>query len=146
MEHESNSVRSLAFLLLASSARVERRLDQELSNIKGVSFSEYQLLAALEASHESTATRVSLAQDVGLTPSGVTRALKPLEKIGLVKTTKDARDARRSLAKLTKAGAVLVEDATAAVNSVLEGLGPLASLKKADRAQLEGWLEPLSRA
>ena len=146
MESEPHSVRSLAFLLLAGGARIERKLDQELSRIKGISFSEYQILSALEASHESTAPRVSLAQDVGLTPSGVTRALKPLEKIGLVTTMKDARDARRSLAKLTKAGTVLLEDATSAVNSVLATLAPLADLKRAERVQLAGLLEALSHA
>ncbi len=144
MGNDSHSVQSLAFSLLAGSARIERKLDRELSNIQGISFSEYQILVALQSSHESTATRVGLADAVGLTPSGVTRALKPLEKIGLVNTLKDARDARRSLAKLTKAGERLVNDATVSVNSVLAGVDQLAGLTKSQRVQFSALLEPLS--
>jgi len=40
---------------------------------------------------------VDLAAAVGLTPSAVTRALRPLEKLGCVATQKSERDARRSL-------------------------------------------------
>lgn len=145
MDTELPTIRSLTFLLLAGAARIERSLDLELSRIKGISFSEYQLLAALQASHGSSATRVALAGAIGLTPSGVTRALKPLEKIGLVTTIKDARDARRSLAELTPAGAELVEDSSAAVDSVLMGLAPFADLGVAERASLAKILGGLAR-
>ena len=99
------------FTLLKTASRIERRLDRALSCTKGVSFTEYHLLNELQNKYSGAATRVDLADAVGLTPSAITRALKPLEKIGLVVTQKSERDARRSLAKLTTIGSELLKDA-----------------------------------
>ena len=118
MDMETN--RSTVFGLIAAASRVERRLDVQLSNIKGISFSEYQLLDALGSAAGGSATRVSLAASVGRTPSGVTRALKPMEKLGFVETIRDERDARRSLATLTFSGTELLSDAVGVVNDTIE--------------------------
>lgn len=118
--------------LLDSVARIERRLDRVLSYTRGVSFTEYHLLLKLSRLYEGTATRVDLAKAVGLTPSAVTRALKPLEKIGVVVTRKSERDARRSLASLTPAGEQLLADSQIAVRDVIAEL-PLEAL---DRDQM----------
>jgi len=112
----------LLFTLLETADRLERRLDRTLSNTRGISFREYLLLRALSRAHQQAATRVDLAAAVGLTPSAVTRALRPLEKLGCVDTQKSERDARRSLASLTAAGAGLLDDAQGAVNDLLTGL------------------------
>lgn len=101
----------LVFALLKTASRIERRLDRALSCTKGVSFTEYHLLNELQEKYKGSATRVDLAEAVGLTPSAITRALKPLEKIGFVITKKSERDARRSLATLTAAGSDLLQDA-----------------------------------
>jgi len=101
----------LIFTLLKAASRVERRLDRVLSATKGVSFTEYHLLNVLHEKHSGSATRVDLANAVSLTPSAITRALKPLEKIGFVVTEKSDHDARRSIASLTRAGRELLEDA-----------------------------------
>ena len=146
MKEKGTSTRSLIFELLASSARVGRRLDQQLGNISGISFSEYQILAALKASHKGAATRVQLARDVGLTPSGVTRALRPMEKIGLVETLKDERDARRSLATLTAAGLRTFKNADEVVNDTIDALAPAGDLSPARHAQILAWLEALADA
>ncbi|MFK7731662.1 MAG: MarR family winged helix-turn-helix transcriptional regulator [Pseudomonadales bacterium] len=108
--------------LLEVSAKVERKLDRSLSVIRGVSFSEYRLLRALSEQYEATATRVDLAEAVGLTPSAVTRALKPLEKLHYVKTQKSERDARQSLAKLTPSGQQLLSDSQGIVKDVVSTL------------------------
>ena len=100
------------FTLLKVAARIERRFDRVLSATKGVSFTEYHLLKELRDQHGGAATRVELAGAVGLTASAITRALKPLEKIGLVVTQKSEHDARRSIASLTPAGEELLDDAT----------------------------------
>ena len=73
-------------------------------------------LRALADAPNAWASRVDLAHAVGLTPSGVTRALRPLEKLGLISTAKSKRDARLALASLTPAGQELVDDASAVVN------------------------------
>lgn len=101
----------LIFTLLKAASRIERRLDRVLSATKGVSFTEYHLLNVLQEKHSGAATRVDLANAVSLTPSAITRALKPLEKIGFVVTKKSDHDARRSIASLTSAGGELLDDA-----------------------------------
>jgi len=102
---------NLIFTLLKAASRIERRLDRVLSATKGVSFTEYHLLTVLHEKHKGSATRVDLANAVSLTPSAITRARKPLEKIGFVVTEKSEHDARRSIASLTSAGSELLQDA-----------------------------------
>jgi len=137
--------RELVFGLLDAAAVLERHLDTVLSNIKGISFSEYRLLAALEREHDSTATRVGLAGAVGLTPSGVTRALRPLEKLGFVETIRDARDARRSLATLAEGGVELVSDAHGVVNDTIAQFSALDSVNDGDRALVAQLVTQLAR-
>jgi DNA-binding MarR family transcriptional regulator len=62
--------------------------------------------------------RVDLAMAIGRTASGVTRLLRPLEKIGLVSRNSSERDARVSLVTLTNAGAEKLSDATITVNEI----------------------------
>ncbi len=121
------------FALLDAADRVRHRLERGLSNIKGISFTEFQLLSALERFPGAAATRVDLAAEVGLTPSGVTRALKPLEKQGMVTTVKAARDARRALATLTEEGLELVADARGVVDDVLDDMDVIDTLRPVDR-------------
>ncbi len=136
METKDIDAKDMALGLVDAAASITRKLNGGLSMIKGISFSEYQLLAALQERPKSTATRVDLAAAVGLTPSGVTRALKPLEKIGYVETIKDGRDARKSLAALTKEGEELVSDANGVVNDTLEQLSAFDSMSGRSRQQL----------
>ena len=131
--------------LLHTAAVLTKRLDLSLSSIKGISFSEYQLLVALASRPGATATRVALAESVGLTPSGVTRALKPLEKLWFVETSKDERDARRSLATLTTAGQELATDAAGVVADVLDGIAALDGLSDRERARFVTLLDELAR-
>lgn len=134
----------LVITLLDAAATLTRRLDASLSTIKGITFSEYQLLSALRDRHAAAATRVDLATAVGLTPSGVTRALRPLEKLGFIETAKDARDARKSLAKLTAAGLELVQDADGVVQDTVDDLDALTSLDEDTRAELAELMRRLS--
>ena len=72
--------------------------------------------------------RIDLAQKLGLTASGITRLVAPMEKIGLVEKEANPRDARVSLVKITKAGETILADASISLEqksqSVLEGLDP----------------------
>lgn len=141
MNTEMNQRESLVFALLETADRVERRLDSTLSNTRGITFREFLLLRTLARSHQQAATRVDLAAAVGLTPSAVTRALRPLEKLGYVVTHKSDRDARRSLATLTSQGVTLLHDAQGAVNDVLADL----TIERANFAELLDFLERLAR-
>jgi DNA-binding MarR family transcriptional regulator len=122
--------KSLAFDLLNAAGYLERRLDRALSGIRGISFSEYRMLRVLAARPGARAMRVELAEAVGLTPSAVTRALKPMEKLGLIETLKSDRDARRSLACLTSSGQELLSDAEGVVRDVMVGM-PIEALGEA---------------
>ncbi len=101
--------------------RLERRASAALSSIKGISLAEYRILRALSDAPNAQASRVALADAVGLTASGVTRALVPLEKIGYVETVRDDRDARKALASLTEAGIELVSDASGVLDDHTAG-------------------------
>ncbi len=107
---------------LETAYALERKLDRALSSTKGISFSEYRLLKVLSQANSGGYPRIDLANGVGLTASAVTRALKPLEKIGLVSTERSVRDARQSLAVLTPAGQSLLDDAQCILQDALHEL------------------------
>ncbi|HZW59352.1 MAG TPA: MarR family transcriptional regulator [Woeseiaceae bacterium] len=108
--------------LLESAALLERRLDRSLSGARGISFSEYRLLSALADAGPGGCARIDLAGRVGLTASAVTRALRPLEKLGVVATERNERDARQSLAVITAAGTALLADARGVLRDALGSL------------------------
>jgi len=113
-------------------ATLSRRLDSALGSHHGISFADYQLLLQLQRAPGGRLRRVDLADCVGLTASGVTRSLLPLEKIGLVTRQSDPRDARVGYASITETGAELVTNATVVVDNVSRN-----ALGGPARAQLE---------
>ncbi len=118
-EHEGQK---FALTFAAAWNRLERRLDNNLGSIKGISLAEYRLLHALLIAPRHRASRVDLAHAVGLTASGVTRALRPLEKLGMVSTIKSERDARLAIATLTPTGQTLVKDASGVLNDTMASI------------------------
>ncbi|GJM08098.1 MAG: hypothetical protein DHS20C11_03740 [Lysobacteraceae bacterium] len=108
----TTSLPSQFVLALASLQRVAlKRVDRHL-NIHGISFTEFIVLRALAAEGDHTLRRIDLAEEVGLSASGITRVLAPMAKIGLIKKELNPRDARVSLVKLTAAGRSIFEDAS----------------------------------
>ena len=91
-------------------------------NMHGISYTEYRVLNYLSLAPEMTLSRIELARRVGLTASGITRMLAPMEKIGLVGKEAHPRDARKSLVKLSKAGKQIQEDASVTYDHVASGL------------------------
>ena len=122
MNNSTSKEQTLSLNFAAAWNRLERRLDSSLGSIRGISLAEYRLLRALADAPNSQASRVDLAQAVGLTPSGVTRALRPMEKLGIVSTLKSKRDARLAIAALTPAGRELVDDASGVVDDTMKVL------------------------
>lgn len=122
MSAQSSGPLALALALAVASGYLERRLDASLGAIRGISFAEYRLLRALGDAPGAQASRVELAHAVGLTPSGVTRALQPMQKLGIVSTLKSKRDARLAIAALTPAGRDLLNDASAVMNDTMATL------------------------
>jgi len=113
---------TLALAFATTWNRLERRLDKSLGAIRGISLAEYRLLRALGDAPDSQASRVDLADAVGLTPSGVTRALRPMEKLSIVSTVKSKRDARLAIAALTPAGRELLNDASSVVDDTMRAV------------------------
>src|SRR6476661_9589239 len=99
-------------------AALSRRLDSSLGSLHGISFADYQLLLNLQRAPGGRLRRVDLAEKLGLTASGVTRSLLPLEKIGLVGRQSDPRDARVGYAIITPTGSELVLNASVVVDNV----------------------------
>lgn len=122
MKTQKTTEQSLALTFADAWRRLERKLDNSLGSIKGISLAEYRLLRALGDAHNAMASRVELSQIVNLTPSGVTRALRPLEKLGIVSTQKSERDARLAMAALTPAGHELLADASAVVDDAMQAI------------------------
>jgi DNA-binding MarR family transcriptional regulator len=100
------------FRLCRAYSTLTRRFDSSLGSFHGLSFADFMLLSSLGRAPGTRLRRVDLAERLGLTASGVTRALIPLEKIGLVKRQPDPRDARIGYAVLTPAGAKLLANAS----------------------------------
>jgi DNA-binding MarR family transcriptional regulator len=139
MNTELSSEQTLALAFSAAWNRLERRLDKSLGAIRGISLAEYRLLRALGDAPGSQASRVDLAEAVGLTPSGVTRALRPMEKLSIVSTVKSKRDARLAIAALTPAGRELLDDASGVVDDTMNTLlkrSPEIAEKIADLTEL----------
>lgn len=108
----------LCLRLARAHAVLIRRFDSMLGSYHGISFGDYQLLRHLGRAPAERLRRVDLAERLGLTASGVTRALLPLEKIGLVVREIDPRDARVGFAAITPSGRELLDNATAVVDLI----------------------------
>jgi DNA-binding MarR family transcriptional regulator len=93
-----------ALRLVRAQAALVRRFDSRLSGLHGVSLADFTLLLRLGQAPGGRMRRVDLAEALGLTASGVTRGLAPLERVGLVTREADARDARVTYASLTATG------------------------------------------
>jgi DNA-binding MarR family transcriptional regulator len=94
-------------------AAATRRLESSLGGHHGLSFAELRLLRTLAAVPDRRMRPTDLAAELEVTASGVTRAVLPLEKRGIVKREPDPGDARANRVVLTPAGLTLATDASA---------------------------------
>jgi len=115
-----NSSEDLEFCLRLTRAyaTLTRRLDNALSSLHGLSFSDFMILYYLGRAPEFRLRRVDLAERLGVTASGVTRSLLPMEKLGLVLRQPDPRDARVGYASLTDAGQQLLKYALTSIEPI----------------------------
>jgi len=89
---------------LRAHAAIRRQLDRELVTEHGLTISDFEVLYRLSKAPDRMLRRVDLAQNVLLTPSGITRLLDGLESCGFVKKEACKSDARVVYAKLTDKG------------------------------------------
>lgn len=145
MNKAGSPEQALALAFAGAWNRLERRLDHSLGAIRGISLAEYRLLRALGDAPGSQASRVDLAQAVGLTPSGVTRALRPMEKLGIVSTVKSKRDARLAIAALTPAGREVLDDAAGVVDDTMKSILKRSPQVAKHAGSMTGLLEEIGR-
>ena len=101
---EESSTRSLFVILNALlSARLSKKVGIRLS-IHGISLNEFLVMDYLASQPDRGVPRLELAEHVGLSASGITRLVAPMEKNHLVKKESSSRDARQSLIALTETG------------------------------------------
>lgn len=91
-------------------ANLLKQIDNQLS-LHGISFSEFLVMHHLNNAPNKQMRRVDLADNIGLSASGVTRLLNPMEKIKLVQKEINPRDARVSLVKLSEVGEQIYSEA-----------------------------------
>lgn len=101
----------LLIKLVALHSKIQRLLVGPLS-CHGISLTEYLVLRQLHQSPNKKLRRIDLAQQVGISASGVTRLLNPMQKVGLISKEEVARDARVSLVTLTSTGENILKDAS----------------------------------
>ncbi|MCP1298178.1 MarR family transcriptional regulator [Chryseobacterium sp. S0630] len=87
-------------------------------SVHGLGFNDFVILYVLYSSSESRMRRIDLAEKIGLTASGVTRLLNPLEKIGLVSRETNERDARVSYVVITPNGKKIFEEAKLSAENI----------------------------
>ena len=107
---------------LRSHAAITRQLNVDLLNEHGLTLSDYEVLLVLARSEGGMMRRVDLAEGVLLTASGITRLLDGLQNSGYVEKAFCASDARVSYAKLTDAGRVKFDEASATHRAGIEEL------------------------
>lgn len=130
---DDRQTQQLIATLGALQVKLQKRLGAALS-VHGLSLTDYSVLEQLNSAPQQNLRRNDLAERVGLTPSGITRLLNPLEKIGLVEKGSNPRDARVSLVTLSVAGRRVYQEASTAFNAAAQPL--FAPLTKAQRSQL----------
>jgi DNA-binding MarR family transcriptional regulator len=121
MEREFNqgdAALDFCLRLARAQAAMVRRLDAALGGHFGIGFGDFMLLSHLAKAPGGRLRRVDLAERQGLTASGVTRTLLPLEKNGLVGRQPDPRDARVGYAVITATGHELLDNATVTAREV----------------------------
>ncbi len=87
---------------------LNNRFDRGLG---GLGFNEFLILYYLDQAEDQKLRRVDLADKVGMTPSGVTRLLLPMEKVHYVESGPAEEDARVRFVSSTAAGREKLKEA-----------------------------------
>ncbi len=114
---------NLSKILTENSRRFNGGLD-------GLGFNEFVILYYINESTDKKIRRIDLADKMGLTASGVTRILAPMEKIGLIKREIAPRDARVSFVTITPSGSRNLSETLEKTIPFFEEIFPHSKLKK----------------
>jgi DNA-binding MarR family transcriptional regulator len=128
---------SATFLILNEllASRLSKRIGNHLG-VHGLSLAEYLIMHHLNSSPVKAMPRIELAEYIGMSASGITRLLAPMEKNKIVEKEANPRDARQSLVKLSKTGQRLFKEASITFGHVADSL-----VGKLSQNQLEKCIE-----
>lgn len=99
--------------LVQAHAGTTRALNAQLLADHGLTINDYEVLLRLSRAPDRRMRRVDLAEEVLLSPSGITRLLDGLERASLVERAACASDRRVVYAVLTDTGREKLEEASA---------------------------------
>jgi DNA-binding MarR family transcriptional regulator len=124
-------------------ARIDAWLRKRVESVlPGIGFTDFVILNELASVVGGRLRPVDLANRLQMTASGVTRAILPLDKIGLVERASHERDARASYVAITQAGRDRLEEALDDVDRVV-GETLASTITRTDRIALLGLFERL---
>lgn len=116
------------FIQLAKlQAIMSRRFDARLG---GLGFNEFLIMLYLDQAADGKMRRIDLAEKVGLTASGITRILLPMEKVGYIKRETNEHDARSSFVLLAPGGKEKLDEGLERAENFMEDLIPSAKAKQ----------------
>ncbi|HST25663.1 MAG TPA: MarR family transcriptional regulator [Gaiellaceae bacterium] len=98
--------------LLKAHASTTRELSSQLQAEHGLTLNDYECLLLLSHSEGDAMRRIDLAEQLILTPSGVTRLLDGLQEAGFIANRACESDARVKYAALTQEGRRKLEEAS----------------------------------
>lgn len=119
---------------------LSHRFDRGLG---GLGFSEFLILFYLDQSEDKKMRRVDLAEKIGMTASGVTRLLLPMEKVHLIKSGLIEKDARVRFVMLSSAGKQKLAEAIERLEVLASDIIPIAKRKEVEA--LSGLLIEIGR-
>jgi len=108
--------------ILRAHGTLRRGLEARLLADHGLTISDYEALLVLSDAEEGAMRRVDLAERLLLSPSGVTRLLEGLQRLGVVENAECSHDKRVTYAVITRAGRALLDCATEAHHAALREL------------------------
>ncbi len=124
---KTNSTVNFFLEMTKFQTKIVRRLD---SGLNGISLNEFIIMYHLSQNSDGKMRRVDLADKLGLTASGITRLLLPMEKIGLIVRESDKNDARVSYVVLARGGQTKFKEGLERIELFGEELIPATKLKK----------------
>lgn len=107
--------------VLTLHSRIMRESDRELLASHRISLREFDVLITLFNAPDRRLRMTELAQQVMLSPSGLTRLVDRLERAKLVERHNDSRDARSFRTVLTDAGLQRLDEARTTHNAIIRG-------------------------
>jgi len=130
---DTNEQVSLLLEQVYTTALLNKKVDSSLS-VHGLSFTQFIIMHNLLRSAGGTMSRIDLAGSIGLTASGITRILAPMNKYNLIVKTANARDARKSMVAVSSVGKELYGNALVTLKHTCQST--FALLDEGEIAQL----------